>query len=134
MQSYHEASKQKVLIVDDDPFISETMSMVFRQHGFDTRIAYSAELALKLVQNWRPELAILDVHLSKMNGVDLATRIRDEYPLCKILLFSGVPANDPLIEEAEQLGLNCAYLRKPAHPETLVTTARELLHPSRQSA
>jgi DNA-binding response OmpR family regulator len=129
MQSYS-GSSQRILVVDDHPFISELLSQAFRQQGYDMRTAYSAELALKLIENWQPDLAILDVHLSKMNGIDLAFRIREIHPDCKLLLFSGLSSDDPLIARAQESGLRCAYLSKPAHPDILLTTVRQLLKPS----
>ena len=132
MQSYGFA-KRRILVVDDDAFIAECTSAVFLREGYETKTAYSAELAIHLIRNWSPELAILDVHLAKMSGVDLAMRIEDDHPDCKFLLFSGAPSSDLLIERAEELGLKCAYLRKPAPPETLLATAHELLKPSLRS-
>jgi hypothetical protein len=49
MQHFLAGRKHKVLIVDDEPLISESLSLIFRQAGFEPRVAYSAELALNLL-------------------------------------------------------------------------------------
>ena len=62
----------KVLIVDDEHTIADTLDAIFSASGYETRTSYSAEQALEIVVEWQPDLAILDVVLPKMNGIDLA--------------------------------------------------------------
>ena len=62
----------RVLIVDDERTIADTLVLIFSANGYETRASYSAEQALEIIADWLPDLAILDVVLPKMNGVDLA--------------------------------------------------------------
>ena len=123
-------SRPRVLIVDDEPFISESLSLAFRQQGFEARSAYSAEGALALLKNWQPEIAIVDICLARMNGVDFALRLREAYPDCKLLLFSGRTDSDAVFQDAQEMGLEFASVEKPVQPPVLIAAARRLLRPA----
>lgn len=60
-----ETRRHKVLVVDDERTIGDTLAVIFSLRGYDTRQAYSAEVALEIVAQWPPDLAILDVVLPK---------------------------------------------------------------------
>jgi len=79
--------------VDDEPVIAHTASRILSHEGYDTRLVYSAEEALELISLWVPHLAVIDVRLPGMNGVDLAIRLKAELPNRKLVLLTGF--NDP---------------------------------------
>jgi DNA-binding NtrC family response regulator len=105
-----------ILIVDDDPAIAESLSAVFTHSGYDVRSAVSAEQAIETVAAWEPDLAILDVMLPQMNGLELAVVLRDNHPHCRLLLFSGHADTPTLAEEAARKGNFFEILAKPVHP------------------
>jgi DNA-binding response OmpR family regulator len=72
--------QKRVLIVDDERVIADTLAIIFSNKGYEARAVYSAEQAFELISDWLPGLAIIDVQLSRMNGIDLAIRLRAEYP------------------------------------------------------
>ena len=123
-------SRPKVLIVDDEPFISESLSLAFRQQGFEARSAYSAEGALDLLKSWQPEIAIVDVCLGRMNGIEFALHLRDSYPECKLLLFSGRTDSDVMFQGAQEMGLEFASVEKPVQPPVLIAAAKRMLRPA----
>ena len=82
------ANGWRVLIVDDESTIADTLGLIFSRDGFDARTAYSAEHATEITTAWIPNLILIDVVLPGMNGIDLAIRIRDQFPACHTLLFS----------------------------------------------
>jgi DNA-binding response OmpR family regulator len=127
MQRVSATNRQTILIVDDEPMVTELLSLVFRQDGFETRTAYSAESALDLLKSWSPELAIVDICLARMDGIDFALRLREACPACKLLLFSGRTDSDSLFGEAKRAGLEFASIEKPVQPEVLLAAARRLL-------
>ncbi len=117
----------KVLIVDDEIAIADTLAMIFRAQRYDVRVAYSAEQAVTTIAEWQPDLAILDVILPEMNGIDLAIVLRANRPKCRILLFSGNSNTSQLLEEAAKKGHRFEILAKPVHPELMLETAANLL-------
>src|SRR5262245_24228690 len=71
------APKRPVLIVDDDHLLLQFLGEILRHAGYDTVEAPSAELALKHVEMREPDLALLDITMPGMNGLDLARRLHD---------------------------------------------------------
>jgi DNA-binding response OmpR family regulator len=69
--------KPKVLIVDDEKNIGESLAAIFTSRGYESKTAVSAEQAVEIIAGWEPDLAILDVGLPKMNGIDLAIALKN---------------------------------------------------------
>jgi CheY-like chemotaxis protein len=109
-----ETSSQKVLVVDDERTTADTLALIFSQSGFDTRAAYSAEQALEIIARWQPDLAILDVVLPKMHGIDLTVLLTKKLPKCQTLLFSGQPLTADLLAEAEKKAIRSPFSRSPS--------------------
>jgi DNA-binding NtrC family response regulator len=121
--------KKRVLIVDDEKIITDTLVMIFSNEGYDARGVYSAEQALSLMSEWIPQLAIIDVRLPEMNGIDLAILFKAEYPDCRLSLFSGETATGDLLDNALREGHSFSVLAKPVHPTELLGLASRLLFP-----
>jgi DNA-binding NtrC family response regulator len=105
-----------ILIVDDDPSITETLAVIFERHGYAVRTANSAEAAIEIIASWEPHLAIIDVMLPCMNGIDLAVVLKSNHPACHPVLFSGHAGTPALMEEAAKKGNMFEILAKPVHP------------------
>jgi DNA-binding NtrC family response regulator len=120
----------KILIVDDEIVIADTLATIFSIHGQAVRAAYSAEQAIELLEMWQPALAILDVVLPNMNGIDLAIFIKENYPGCQVLLFSGQIITTALAEDAAMKGHDFEILAKPVLVPDLLDKAARLLAPS----
>ncbi len=114
----------KVLVVDDETVITDTLAAVLRNSGYTVQTAYNASTAIALAQEFAPDLLITDVVMPGMNGIEMAIRIRDLFPLCKVLLFSGQAATADLLADAERRGYNFELLVKPIHPTDLLAKLR----------
>lgn len=117
-------SKPKVLVVDDERVIADTLAMILNQSGFEARAVYSGESALELVPTFEPNMLISDVIMADLNGIDAAIRIRRILPQIKILLFSGQAATADLLEKARAQGYEFEILAKPVHPQDLLSRLR----------
>jgi DNA-binding NtrC family response regulator len=120
-------SQRRILIVDDERAIADTLALIFRTQHYAAQTAYSAEGAIEILAEWRPDLAILDVVLPRMNGIDLAIVIKENYPSCHVLLFSGNANTALLLEEAGRKGHQFEVLAKPVHPSVMLERASDLL-------
>jgi len=121
------AKGQKVLIVDDEIWTSDTLATIFTIAGYEARAAYSAEQALEIIAEWQPALVILDVVLPKMNGIELAIELAGRRPSCQMLLFSGNPNTAQIAQAAAQSGHPFEILEKPVHPDFMLQKAGQLL-------
>jgi DNA-binding NtrC family response regulator len=126
------AGKYKILIIDDERSIADTLALVFSKRGYEAKVAYSAEQAIDVIAEWQPDLAIIDVVLPKMNGVDLAIVLKSNYPFCRLLLFSGSPSTVEIAEQAAKKGHFFEILAKPVHPTFLLNTVMNLLAPEKE--
>jgi len=116
--------RPKVLVVDDERVIADTLAMILNQSGFEARAVYSGEAALESASNYQPDMLIADVIMADLNGIDAAIQIRALLPKIKILLFSGQAATADLLEKARAQGYEFEILAKPVHPQDLLTRLR----------
>jgi DNA-binding response OmpR family regulator len=116
--------KPKVLVVDDERVIADTLAMILNQSGFQARAVYSGENALEMASSFEPDMLIADVIMADLNGIDAAIQIRALLPRVKILLFSGQAATADLLEKARAQGYEFEILAKPVHPQDLLSRLR----------
>ncbi len=119
----------KILIVDDEKPVADTLALLFSTRGYETKVAYSAEQAIEIMAQWEPHLAIIDVMLPRMNGIDLAIALKANYPFCRSVLFSGQPATSEIVEQASKKGHLFDVLAKPVEPGFLLEAVARLLMP-----
>ena len=119
-----QSSKPRVLVVDDEHVIADTLAIILNQAGFDATAVYTGLGAVERARNEQPDLIISDVIMPDMNGIEAAIRIREMLPGCKILLFSGQAATADLLEKARLEGHEFEILAKPVHPQDLLAKLR----------
>lgn len=121
------SSKPVVLIVDDEQIIADTLAAILRRSGFTAMSTYQGSTALEIARNSPPDLLLTDVAMPGMSGIDLAISIRQKFPLCKVLLFSGQASTTDLLTEARNAGHDLTCLQKPLHPSELLARISEAL-------
>jgi two-component system CheB/CheR fusion protein len=104
---------RRVLVVDDNRDIAETMAMVLEFCGHDVRTANSGAAALEVVRTFTPHLALLDIGLPHMNGHELAEHLRRQPALKHVMLvaLTGYGLDDDR-QRSHEAGFN-AHLVKP---------------------
>ena len=115
-----DALRQRVLIVDDERVIADTLVLILCQKGFESTAAYSGEKAVEAATAFRPDFLIMDVIMEGMNGIEASLQISAILPLCRVILFSGSTETADLLQEAEARGYRFEILAKPVHPSDLV--------------
>jgi DNA-binding NtrC family response regulator len=111
---------KRILIVDDEKNIADTLAMVFKIKGHESMAVYSAETAVETIETFEPDIVLSDVMMGKMTGVDLAIYLSKARPDCKVVLFSGQAATADLLREASRKGHEFRLLAKPIHPQKLI--------------
>jgi DNA-binding response OmpR family regulator len=115
---------QRILLVDDEPDILETVSYAVRQQGFDVECAQDGESALELARSGRFDLLICDVMLPGMLGIDVCRIVREESSLPIILVTARDSETDRVL--GLELGAD-DYVTKPFSSAELVSRVRALL-------
>jgi DNA-binding NtrC family response regulator len=109
-----------VIVVDDEHIIADTLVMILQQNGFSALAVYDGASALDLISARVPDLLISDVSMSGMSGIELGIKVRERFPGCEVLLFSGHAATTNLMDEARKGGHDFQILSKPIHPRDLL--------------
>jgi len=116
----HVGKKPRVLVVDDEKVIADTLAKILDLNGYDASAVYTGTAAVESARSLQPDLVISDVIMPDMNGIEAAISIRGFLPTCKILLFSGQAATADLLENARSQGHEFEILAKPVHPSDLL--------------
>jgi CheY-like chemotaxis protein len=118
----------RILVLDDDVHVAETLQMILLARGYKVRIANSAEEAIETIAGWEPNLAIVDVMLPRMNGIEFGDVLKANYPQCQLVLVSGHPGTSDLLETARRDGHPLLeILAKPLHPMHILEIVAGLL-------
>lgn len=115
----------KVLIIDDEAGLRETLGRILQRAGCDTEVAANGPQALELIQQHNFDLAYLDLHLPGMDGIQILKEIRQHQPKLPVIMLTGYGTLQSAVE-ALRLGAN-DYLLKPFDPEVLVARTRVIL-------
>jgi DNA-binding response OmpR family regulator len=115
----------RILIVDDESVIADSLAMIFRTKGFEARAVYSGERAVELAPVFEPDVLISDVIMSGMTGIEVGIYVREHFPACRVLLFSGQAATSDLIVAADTGGYRFDMLTKPVQPQVLLDYLEE---------
>jgi CheY-like chemotaxis protein len=113
---------KRVLVVDNERVVADTLAAILRKAGYETRVCYDETSALSQCDSFRPDVMITDVIMPGINGILMAIQVRQRYPDCRILLFSGHVASVDLLEEARQNGHAFDTLEKTVHPSVVLAT------------
>ena len=118
-------SRPKVLVVDDEKLIVDTIVEILSRAGFDVVSAYDGWGAVEAASHFRPDYLLSDVLMPRMNGVELAIAIRKMHPATKILLFSGQAGISDILLSGRQQGLKFELIAKPIHPLKLIQLLKD---------
>jgi len=115
----------KVLVVDDQRLIADTLAEILENAGFDAVAAYDGFEALEKAARFHPDWILSDVLMPRMNGVELAIAFRKNYPNAAILLLSGQAGISGILEDGRRQGYQFELIAKPIHPLKLIDRIKE---------
>lgn len=113
-------SSRRVLILDDEQVIANTLAMILNRNGFEAQAVYNGADAIEAARQIAPDVLISDVIMEGMTGIEVAIRISELAPRCKIILFSGQASTADLLQRAGAKGHSFELLVKPVHPRALL--------------
>lgn len=117
--------KAHLLVVDDDPRITELLRRVLAYEGYGVTIATSGEEALRKTLEYAPDLIVLDIMLPGLDGIEVVQRLRAAGDRVPVLLLT---ARDALVDKVKGLEMGADdYLVKPFAPEELLARVKAML-------
>jgi len=121
----------KILVVDDEHIIAETVRYIFSAHGYVAECASSGEEAIAMAEELAPDLLLSDVMMRGLNGFETALQVKQLCPECRLLFFSADAGTEALAQTFEKIFADRGYryemLPKPMHPSTLLLTVEKAL-------
>jgi len=106
-------AKASVLVVDDDTLIRTYLDGVLTHEGFHVVAAKSGEAALACVAEQEFDLALIDLKMEGVGGMEVLAAIRRQWPDTVVILLTGHPTLDTVFEALRQGAFD--YLFKPCH-------------------
>jgi len=110
--------KPKVLVVDDDAGIRETMADILALEGYEVTLAADGEEAIAIAQRERFDVALLDIRMPKMDGVETLKILKNMAPEIRVIMITGFEVGD-LADEALEFGAEAVF-RKPLDVATFL--------------
>jgi two-component system, OmpR family, alkaline phosphatase synthesis response regulator PhoP len=114
----------KILVIDDEPSITNLVSAYLKPEGYEVYTAADGNAGLKAARAFKPDLIILDVMLPGMDGIELLSRLRRESEVYVIMLTARTEETDKIV------GLSVGaddYMTKPFSPRELVARVKAAL-------
>ncbi|SEG62916.1 response regulator receiver protein [Bryocella elongata] len=121
----HEPKTPRVLVVDDETLIADTIAQILNKNGFRATAVYSGAAAIEFAQRECPDLVLSDVMMPNIDGVEAAIAIRQACPDTRIVLISGQAATVEILSRASERGYQFELLAKPIHPTQLIRHLRD---------
>ena len=119
---------RKVLVVDDERLVADTLSLIFRKRGYDSRAAYSGADAVECAREFGPELLLCDMSMPGMDGLEVVNAIAGEHPACRVLMLTGHYSNvKKMLDHSHSLLNPMGVITKPIQPEDLLEQAGQML-------
>jgi len=114
-----------IALVDDDRNILTSVSIALQAEGFVVRIYSDSEAALKALVENPPDLAVLDIKMPRLDGMELLRRLREKLPLLPAIFLSS---KDEEIDQALGLALGADdYITKPFSQRLLIARIKAIL-------
>lgn len=119
----HKHGATRILIVDDERTIADTLGAIMRAASFEVAVAYDGTEAVSLAASFRPDIVISDYAMPTMNGLEAATKIKKFLPGSRIIMLSGQMLGTQVAPYRAR-GYNFLLLSKPIHPSALLQHVR----------
>jgi len=119
---------KKILIIEDDPFLSEMYAAKFIENNFETEVASDGKLGLVKIEEFRPDLVLLDIVLPKMDGFEVLKKIKEKEELREIpiVLLTNLGQKNE-VEKGLALGAQEYIIKAHFTPTAVVTKVKEIL-------
>ncbi len=112
----------RILVVDDDEGIRKTLTAILKNEGYTVDVAQNGSEAIKKTKTAAYNVALIDIRLPDMEGIELLSKIKDTVPRTRKIIVTGYPT---LKNAVAAVNKNAdAYLMKPVDIEKLLETIR----------
>jgi len=125
-----EKTKPRILVIDDDEDIRKVLSEILKDNGYNADSAETGGEALRKAEKKFYNLALIDIRLPDIEGIELLTKIRETKPKMRKIIITGYPTLKNAVEALNK-GAD-AYIMKPLDIEKVLATIKEQLKKQRR--
>ena len=111
-----------ILVIDDESLTLRTISRALREEGFDVFVAMNGEDGLRVLVEEKPDLALVDVVLPGIDGIEVLRQIKKQSPTTIVVMMSAYKVVDRAVESMKLGAYD--YLTKPFHLSDMTNTIR----------
>jgi DNA-binding NtrC family response regulator len=111
--------KLTVLIIDDEISVADALEMILGDNGYDVTIALTGGDALEKINDRRFDIAITDVRLPDMSGLDVLSCIREKHVDCLVIVITAHKTSEVVLESKSRGAYE--VLSKPFFPSDVIT-------------
>jgi len=130
VKAYPRKIKPRILIIDDDPDIRKVLTKILNDEGYIVDEAKNGVEAKKKTEEKYYNIALIDIRLPDISGVELLTKIRETKPKMRKIIITGYPSLQNAVEALNK-GAD-AYIIKPLDMEKVLATIKEQLEKQRK--
>jgi DNA-binding NtrC family response regulator len=116
--SFRTKSRGRILIVDDDPVVRDSLGKWFESEDYETTTAASAREALDLIRDRRWDIALLDIKMPGIDGIELQAKLREIDPDMPVIIMTGYASVDTAVQAMKNGAYD--YITKPFDPDEFV--------------
>jgi two-component system CheB/CheR fusion protein len=113
-----QTARGRVLLVDDDPDLLNSLCDLLQPEGFEVAIASSAETACRTAAEFEPDIAVLDIKLGLTNGIDLIAPLKRQWPDLACVIVTGYADTESAVRALREGAED--FLSKPVDPAILL--------------
>ena len=117
-----EMDKIRILIVDDEAVVRESLSAWFREEGYEASVAPGGKEALQMLATSQYDVFLVDIKMPGMDGLELQRRIQESVPGSSIIIMTAYASVDSAVEALKQGAHD--YITKPFDPDNLARIVR----------
>jgi len=121
--------ENNILIVDDEHQVCGSVRKVLLKEGYEVDMAFSGHEALEKLKDKAYDVAVIDIKMPGMSGMELLQIIRKEYPNLKPIIMTGYSTIESAVEAIKLGALD--YIPKPFTPNKIRTTVKKALQPEK---
>jgi CheY-like chemotaxis protein len=125
----------KILLVEDDPLIYRMYQKLFNLEGFETEVAENGQLGLDKLQEFHPDVILLDIMMPTMNGLEMLTKLKadpatKDIPVAVLTNMSDVNVANQVFDKGAQLTI----VKSETEPDTVIAWINSVLTKNNSAA
>ena len=118
----------KIVIIEDDPTISQMYRMKFEADGFDVRMAANGRIGVDIVKSFNPDVILLDIQMPEMNGAEALQLIRSNHAskTTPVIVLTNL-GEEEAPAEMRSLGIDSYIVKANYTPRQVVARVKEIV-------